>query len=67
MENPATWGEAERIVNETLCSAYEDRAAGVIGLSTARRVTDALRTAGLLTDEPGVCVKCGGSCEWCAG
>lgn len=55
MENPATWGEAERIVHDTLYRHAEHQIAvrtgaekPVIGLSLARQITDALRTAGLL-------------------
>lgn len=50
MENPATWGRAEKIVNRALTDAMSDHARGVIGLSTARRITDALKQAGLLSE-----------------
>ncbi len=48
MENPMTWGEAERIVHGVLTQ----RETGEIrmGLSTERRITNALRNAGLLVD-----------------
>jgi hypothetical protein len=53
MENPATWGEAEKIVNRALDEFYENIHKPVdervIGLSLARSITDALREAGLLT------------------
>jgi len=52
MENPATWGEAERVVSDALDAAHEARERGVVGLSTVRQITDALRKAELLVDEP---------------
>jgi hypothetical protein len=48
MENPMTWGEAERIVDTEYKRWWRDREDGMCGLSLARRVTDALRDAGLL-------------------
>jgi hypothetical protein len=55
MENPATWGPAERIVRRVLSEHFmriekvrlgeEDP---VYGLSLERQITDALREAGLL-------------------
>lgn len=52
MENPATWGPAEHVVREVLSRHYEnlrrpseERQAG---LSLERKITDALREAGLL-------------------
>lgn len=56
MENPGTWGEAERIVDGVL-RAWEEMLARPaherpVGLSRARQVTDALRGAGLLRDQP---------------
>jgi len=55
-ENPATWGQAERIVARVL-NAHEENEARppderVIGLSVVRQVTDALREAGLLISSP---------------
>jgi hypothetical protein len=50
MENPDTWGEAERIVSTAYLEWAADRDKGVIGLSLTRRVTDALRKAGLLKE-----------------
>lgn len=52
MENPATWGKAERVVNDALRTHYRqvaaDEAAGEFhaGLSLPRKITDALREAG---------------------
>lgn len=53
MENPATWGRAERIVNNVLDSYAVDQVRPeehrtVIGLSVERQITDALRAEGLL-------------------
>jgi hypothetical protein len=50
MEDPATWGQAEKIVRKVLREDYASRRQEqpVIGLSLARRITDALREAGLL-------------------
>jgi hypothetical protein len=51
MENPSTWGEAEKIVNDAYSQWCEDMERRLIGLSLARRITDALRDAGLLSPE----------------
>lgn len=51
MENPATWGEAEKVISDALRKADHAMTAGIIGLSRARRVADALRAAGLLKEE----------------
>ncbi len=52
MENPATWGKAEHVVNDTI--AEHDQvmrmSPGLCGLSLARRITDALREAGFHLD-----------------
>lgn len=55
MENPATWGEAERIVSEVLNRFFENQERAItdpdkvmMGLSVERNITDALRAAGLL-------------------
>jgi hypothetical protein len=50
MENPATWGEVERVIHEVLAEDYRIRAGRgiVVGLSLERRIADALRDAGLL-------------------
>lgn len=57
MENPATWGEAERIVQQVLDDFFAnqnkpitDPAKYIAGLSLERKITDALREAGLLKD-----------------
>jgi hypothetical protein len=51
MENPATWGDAEKVIHDALYRAAEAQAAGICGLSTARRIADALRDAELLKEE----------------
>lgn len=48
MENPATWTQAEWVVQEALRKAQIGRNEGRVGLSMTRQVTDALREAGLL-------------------
>lgn len=58
MENPATWGQAEKVVNQTLTEIAEARRAGVIGLSQARVITGALREAGLLPEDGSSCGHC---------
>ena len=61
MENPATWGEAEKVIRQAYDAHSEDRAKGVYGLSLVRRIADALREAGLLE---GHCASCDGhACE----
>jgi hypothetical protein len=54
MENPATWGPAEKIVDrilgEMILRAARPEEEALCGLSWARRVTDALRSAGLLKE-----------------
>jgi hypothetical protein len=53
MENPATWGPAERIVADVLGRpAATHNGEVLVGLSTPRQITDALRAAGLLTAAP---------------
>ena len=54
MENPATWGPAERIVDEVMgrivlnwARPAEEK---LTGLSAARQITDALRAANLLKE-----------------
>lgn len=49
-ENPATWGPAERAVNEALDDYYEAMRSNpdLVGLSIVRQITDALRKAGEL-------------------
>jgi hypothetical protein len=58
MENPATWGRAERIVRNVLTNFYDNQARAVtdpakimVGLSLERQITDALRAEGLLHAE----------------
>jgi len=59
MENPATWGLAEKTVDSMITDAYENRKTGLAGLSLARRITDALRKEGLLRDRTlAHCVTC---------
>lgn len=50
MENPATWGEAEHIVNKTI-NAFFARDLDICGLSLEKQITDALRQAELLKDK----------------
>jgi hypothetical protein len=54
MENPAYWGEAERLIEEAMDEAEEAMAAHVCGWSTPMRIADKLRKAGLLPDTPHV-------------
>ena len=51
MENPATWGAAERAVHEVLVNGefMIQRTGYRAGLSLTRQITDALRAAGLLS------------------
>lgn len=51
MENPATWGKAEKVIDEAYQDWWKSRARGTYGLSLARRIADALRDAELLRDE----------------
>lgn len=51
MENPATWGRAERVVSDAWTNWYDAHAKGVVGLSLPRTITDALRAEGLLKEE----------------
>lgn len=51
MENPATWGKAEHVVNDALAESDRAMLGGLIGLSLTRRITDALREAGLLKED----------------
>jgi hypothetical protein len=55
MENPATWGPAERIVQKILDEFFDnqakpitDESKTICGLSLERQITDALRAEGLL-------------------
>jgi hypothetical protein len=47
-ENPASWGEAEKIIAVALAEAEEARQQQIAGWSTPKRVAEALREAGLL-------------------
>ena len=51
MENPATWGKAEKVVAQAQEKWQRDRENRVIGLSEVRSITDALRREGLLREE----------------
>jgi hypothetical protein len=51
MENPASWGKAEQVIDKEYREWYDLRAGGMVGLSLARRVADALRAEGLLAAE----------------
>lgn len=56
MEDPSTWGLAERAVAQAIKEHSKATAAGVIGRSQVRAITDALRDVGLLInseDRPG--------------
>jgi hypothetical protein len=57
MEDPATWGPAERVVQEALLEAQRASDEVRFGLSTARTVTNALRKARLLLDRDTVTVR----------
>lgn len=48
MENPATWNEATKVISEALGKAATAKDEGVVGLSTARIIHDALQASGLL-------------------
>lgn len=52
MENPATWGPAERIVRQVMDDDFQMNLSPepICGLSIERRITDALRAAGLLRE-----------------
>jgi hypothetical protein len=51
MENPMTHDTATRITRQALRDHAGSVSVGVIGLSAARAVTDALKEAGLLAEE----------------
>lgn len=48
MENPASWGEAERVVEAAIIAAERGTRAGRVGWSMTKQITNALREAGLL-------------------
>lgn len=54
MENPATWGPAEKIIAEVhqawIKNLHKPADERVIGLSLYRQIADALREAGLLSE-----------------
>lgn len=50
MENPDTHNNAVRVIDQALVEHYNDVQNGVIGLSQARRIHDALFEAGYLTE-----------------
>lgn len=50
MENPATWGEAERVVAQALKEHHEAMVAGIVGRSDVKAITDALKKARLLKE-----------------
>lgn len=50
MENPATWGEPERVIHDVHEQWHRGRDEGVVGWSLAKSVADALRKAGLLNE-----------------
>lgn len=52
MENPASWGRAERIISRTIQANQEETGAfGRIGWSLPKQIAEALRKAGLLKEE----------------
>jgi hypothetical protein len=51
MENPASWGKAEQIIDKEYHDWWDLRVDGMVGLSLAKRVADALRAEGLLAVE----------------
>jgi hypothetical protein len=53
MENPATWGEPERIVHDAIAGYNKNVMEGRFGLSLARQITDALRAQGYLPPPSG--------------
>jgi hypothetical protein len=69
MENPATWGAAERAIQEVVVDHFASLARGEIGLSLPRKIADRLREAGLLLPEHNhitADIKEDGSCPRCA-
>jgi hypothetical protein len=49
MENPATWGPVERLIQETLDSWHAAHAQGIVGLSLATSIANTLRANGYCT------------------
>lgn len=50
VENPNTWGLAERLIAAEMEQAQADVEAGLCGASIERRIVNVLRSAGLLVD-----------------
>jgi hypothetical protein len=51
MENPMTWGEPEKVIQDAYRQWSEARDKGVVGLSLAKTISNALRNAGLLNED----------------
>jgi hypothetical protein len=51
VESPGSWRRAEAIIDAAQTQYRIDTATGMVGLSAAARVAQALRRAGLLHDE----------------
>jgi len=51
MENPDTWGKAEKIIDQAITDYARDVLHGIVGLSLARRIADDLRAAGMVKAE----------------
>lgn len=52
MEDPASWGKAEHVINEALMEIAQAEADGPrFGFSKAHRIASALRQADLLKEE----------------
>lgn len=58
MENPATWGRSERVIQDAYGAWSAARNKGVAGLSLARHIADALRDEGLLAEEHAEALSC---------
>jgi len=50
MENPATWGVAEKVIHSVLAGRIQPGEGSRSGLSVAPQIADALREAGLLKE-----------------
>jgi len=50
MENPESWGPAERTIKRAMDRYEESTAEGMIGLSPYAAIANELRVAGLLVD-----------------
>lgn len=51
MENPGTWGEAEKVIAAAIEENDVAHMKGIVGSSLVSRIADALRGAGLLDDD----------------